>query len=132
MSEQRWIMVADGTPQIFYVGQTDLTDSDIEEAIARGGIIVLKEARAMRTIVLPTPQGVNQSNMLTPVSICRAGATLRIRPTAWFWPDEDKEGMDALNKQLESCGYAELKHRAEKSGIELPGRGGVNADGLKI
>lgn len=123
MSE-RWIMVSDGTPQLLYTGKTELSDGQIREAVRQNDIIILTEARAMRTIVIPTPEGVNQSNMLTPISICRGGVKLRIKPLAWLWPDEDREAMSVLEKQLEKCGYAELKHRANKAGLVTP-------DGLK-
>lgn len=127
----RWIMVSDGTPQIFYVGRTELGDDQISFLAQKGMFLELEEARAMRTIVLPTPQGVNQSNMLTPISICRGGVKLKVKPLSYFWPDEDKEGMEALNKQLGSCEGAEVKHRAEKAGIHLAGPG-INPDGLKL
>lgn len=126
MSEKkmRWVLVSDGTPQIFYAGQTELNDDAIREAVRQNDIIHLKETRAMRTIVIPTPQGVNQSNMLTPVSICRGGVDLHIKPTSWFWPDQDDEAYKVLLGQLDKCGYAEVKHRAAKAGIVTP-------DGMK-
>jgi hypothetical protein len=128
--KERWIMVSDGTPQIFYVGKTDLDEAEIRENLRAGRELTLTETRAMRTIVLPTPQGVNQSNMLTPVSISRGGIRMVIRPVSWFWPDEDKEGYGVLLGQIEKCDGAELKHRAEKAGLTLAGN--VNADGLKL
>lgn len=132
MSKERWIMVADGTPQIFYVGKTTLDDDKISFLAQKGMFLDLEDARAMRTIVLPTPQGVSQSNMLTPVSICRGGFKLRVKPTSYFWPDEDEETMAALNKQLEQCDSSEIKHRAEKAGIHIAGAGAVTPDGMRI
>ena len=116
---------------VFYAGRTELTDSQIEGIVREGGIVVLEETRAMRTLMIPTPQGVNQSNMLTPISICRGGVRLRIRPISWFWPDEEEEAMEVLLNQLERCDHAEVKHRAAKAGIHLAGTGAVTPDGMK-
>ena len=119
-AKERWIMASDGTPQMIYVGKTTLTDEEINEARMNGEYITLAECRVMRTIIIPAPDGVNQSNMLMPNSIARRGMTTRIVPNAYFWPDECDSTLEVLLDQIKKCESAEIKHRAKQAGLVTP------------
>lgn len=131
MSEERWIMISDGTPQMLWVGKTMLTDEEIEETTAAGKFVLLNEARTLRTVMVPHPEGFVQSNQLTPAGICRGATTVRVRPMAYLWPDEDESTMKPLMQQVESCSQSELKHRAKEAGLTLAGGRDLNHDGMR-
>lgn len=124
-TDKRWILVSDGTPQMLYVGQTDKSAAEIVEDRTNNKMLKLENCRVMRTLIIPAPDGVNQSNMLLPNSIARRGMTTYVLPMAFFWPDEDEDTMAALADQLGKCASAELKHRVKKAGLITP-------DGMRL
>ena len=84
-------MVSDGTPQSMYAGKTALEEEELDERMASGKAIELTDCRAMRTLIMPGHNGaITQSEILTPVCLARSGIRLKLRITAYFWPDEDK------------------------------------------
>jgi hypothetical protein len=131
VSEERWIMISDGTPQMLWVGKTTLDDEKIEEITAAGKFVLLNEARTLRTVMVPHPEGFVQSNQLTPAGICRGAITVRVRPLAYIWPDEDEHTMKPLMQQVESCSQSEMKHRAKEAGITLAGGKNITPDGMR-
>jgi hypothetical protein len=126
MSKKRWVLMHDGTPQMEYLGQTDMADKDIEETIAEGGVIILEECRCLRTVLVPGPEGINQSNILTSNSVARGPISLRIRPNGWWRPDEDKHAMEVLEKQMAACDKNEIAQRAKEAGLVTADAGPPN------
>jgi hypothetical protein len=132
VSEQRWIMVGDGTPQMLWVGKTTLDDTEIDKLSMEGRYMVLDEARCLRTVLMPNPQGgIIMQNQLTPAGICRGAATIRVKPASYIWPDEDQATMGPLMEQVKNCSQSELKHRAKEAGIELAGANALTSDGMR-
>ena len=126
MSEERWIMASDGTPQMVYVGKTQLDDDAIEAIGKSGGFLVLNECRTMRTILIPNPEGgIIMQNQMVPAAICRGAATIRIKPVSYIWPDEDDATMGPLMDQIKKCSQSELQHRAKEAGLVTP-------DGMRV
>lgn len=128
--EGRWIMMSDGTPQTLYVGKTKLTTEEIIEARSNNELIEITEGRVMRTVILPTPEGINQSNMLMPNSIARRGLTHYVMPASFFWPDECDATMEVLKDQIKKCEGSEVKHRLKQAGLVGPD-GGTTPDGMR-
>jgi hypothetical protein len=132
--KERWIMVSDGTPQQFYVGKTPFNDDMVSNIAKHHEVLPLTETRVMRTMLVPNMEGgVTQSNMLTPISICRSGVDFKVKPLAWLWPEEDEATMAALRKQLDKVEGAEVKHRMSEAGLvqatDQPGV--VDLDGMR-
>jgi len=118
-NSDKWVLVSDGTPQLLYLGKTPLDDSGISDRLS--SFIFLGECRCLRTILVPGPQGVAQQNILTSNSIARAGILMRIRPVSWWWPEEDEDAMEVVQKMIEHAEVEELRHRVEKAGIVVTG-----------
>lgn len=127
MSEKRWILVSDGTPQMMYAGQTTLDELSLDKDIEAGKLIELTDCRAMRTILMPTPQdgGISQSEMLSPLSVARCGIRVKIKVQAYFWPDEDSATNSAFMRKILPVEAAEVKHRAHEAGLVTP-------DGMRL
>ena len=86
----RWIMISDGTSQMMYAGKTALSEDELDDAIVMSRLIELNECRAMRTLLMPTPQGgVTQNEIITPISCARTGVRIKLRVRAYLWPDQD-------------------------------------------
>ena len=117
---KRLICVSNGTPQMEYVGYTDVPEGALDEGVAAGQMLTLTECRCMRTILMPTASGVEQSNILTPIGIARGGITLRVSPRSYWWPDQDADTLKALHKQLEVCCSAEISARCADAGLVAP------------
>jgi len=117
MPEKRLIVVSNGTPQMEYVGVTDFTDKEIESS----GMLELSEARCLRTILMPQGGSISQDIIMTPIGIARGPITMKLRPTSYWWPDQDEGAMKALKMQTLACEKSELVHRAKDAGIETPG-----------
>jgi len=123
---QRWIIVSDGTPQTMYAGKTRLSEADLDSAIAKYELIELTECRAMRTLLIPAPQGgISQNEIITPISCARTGIRLKTKVCSYFWPDEYEAMESAFMAQIKQAEEAEVKMRAARSGI-------VTADAMKI
>jgi hypothetical protein len=121
MTEKKWILVSDGTPQMAYAGKTDLTEEQIDERIMQHKTVELTECRAMRTILIPGQDPnhpITQSNILTSHNIARGGVRMKILPTNYWWPEEDKNALAVLERQAENCAQAELATRAREAGLE--------------
>jgi len=116
MSEKRWILVSDGTPQMWYLGKTDLTDENIDEHT----ILVLEECRAARTIMMPTQKGVSQNDFLAFHAFAKRPIRVRISARAWIWPDEDPDMLSEIEKLLEQEALAERVQRARDAGLSVP------------
>jgi len=125
VSEERWLMVSDGTPQMLYLGKSRLTDEEIEKVSQEGRFLVLEECRTLRALMIPSPEGVILQNQLTPAGMCRGAAKIRVKPSSYLRPDEDSATMKPVQAQLELCEAAELKHRAKEAGL-------VTADGVRV
>jgi hypothetical protein len=120
-SKERWIMTSDGTSQMMYAGKTVLDESAIDEHIVGNRPIELTECRALRTLIVPTPDGnVGQREMMTPLGIAREGMRVKIKPLTYFWPDESKATYTALMSALEQAKHAEQMHRAREAGLVTP------------
>lgn len=120
-SKTRWIMMSDGTSQMMYAGKTIMSEEAIDEAIAANHPIELTECRAMRTLIMPTPDGnVSQRDMLTPIGIAREGVRMKLKPLAYFWPDESKTTYTALMGTIEQAQHAEQAHHAREVGLVTP------------
>lgn len=123
MSEERWILVSDGTPQAMYAGKTTLSEEEIDKVIANGQVLELKECRVMRTILAPSledPGGLSVSELLAPLSVARGAIRYKVKPKGYFWPDEHKATYRVLLKKIEPVEKAELKHRAKEAGLVTP------------
>lgn len=123
MVERRMICVSDGTPQMEYVGTTHHSEQGIDEIIKNGEVLELHDCRCMRVLLMPMGGQISQDIIMTPVSIARGPVQLKIKPSTYWWPDQDEAGMKALLKNIEACKASELVSRAKDAGIETVGRG---------
>lgn len=121
----RWIMVSDGTSQMMYAGKTTLSEAELDDAIMLGQLIELNECRAMRTLLMPSPQGgIAQNELMTPISCARTGVRIKLRVRAYLWPDQDAILEEAFLGQVRQAEDSEVQMRAARSGI-------VTADAMK-
>jgi hypothetical protein len=121
MDKARWIMMLDGTSQTMYAGKTTLSEEAIDGDMTANRPIELTECRALRTIIMPTPNGdVGQRDLLTPLGIAREGIRMKIKPLAYFWPDESEVTYGAFMGTIEQARHAEQVHRAKEARIILP------------
>ena len=127
MNEERWIMMSDGTPQMYYVGKTDLTD----EQIAAANNVCLTECRAARTVMIPGQKGVRQTDFLTYLSFTNKPIKIQIRPSSWIWIDQDPTMLQNFEQMLESIAAQETIERAERAGLSIA-RGEVTPDGMRM
>lgn len=123
--QRRWLLVSDGTPQMHYVGTSFLTDDEIDELDLKGEYLLLEDCRSLRTLIMPSPDGVLMQNQITPISLCRGAVRVRIRPTSYVRPDEDEATMKVLSAQIKKCEENELEHRMKEAGL-------VPADGARV
>lgn len=108
----RLIIVDIGSPQTLFVGLTDLTDSSIDARMAEGVPIVLHECRYLRTILqLAPPANIVMKDAVTAMPVARNNTTMKVLPRAYWWPDQDKEGMRKLEQLIEACRQAEMTER---------------------
>lgn len=122
----RWIMISDGTSQMMYVGKTVLSEDELDDSIMMSRLIELNECRAMRTLLMPAPQGgITQNELITPVSCARTGIRLKTRVLAYFWPDQNAALEEAFMGQIKQAEDAETQIRAARAGI-------VTADAMKV
>lgn len=122
----RWIMISDGTSQMMYAGKTALSEEELDDAIMMSRLIELNECRAMRTLLMPSPQGgITQNEIITPISCARTGIRMKLRVRAYLWPDQDAVLEEAFLGQIKQAEDAEFQMRAARSGI-------VTADATKI
>lgn len=121
-NEGRWILMSDGTSQMMYAGLTILSEEAIDEAIMMNRPIELTECRAVRTFLTPSPQGIGQNEIMSPVGIARAGIRMKVKAAAYFWPDEEELTKASFMKQLDACNQSEAQHRAAAAGIVAPSR----------
>jgi hypothetical protein len=114
----RWIMISDGTPQMMYAGKTALSEGELDDAIMMGRLIELNECRAMRTLLMPSPQGgITQNEIITPISCARTGVRIKLRVRAYLWPDQDAVLAETFLGQIKQAEDAEVQMRAARSGI---------------
>ena len=118
MEEERWILVSDGTAQTLYAGMTKLSEEEVDLAIQEHRPVELRDCRVVRTVIMPLAQGgITQNEFMTPVSVARSSARVKVMPQAYFWPDEDETTMRSLQEKLGPAKEAEAKHRAAEAGI---------------
>lgn len=127
MSEdnKRWIVISNGVPQREIVGKTDMTDEEVQQAVDKGQVIKLEEARYLQSIHLPTPAGIAQSIQIVPIGLNRSHITLRTKVVYFYDPQQEEAGYKELLHQMEVCEKNEVEHRAKDAGIETPGSGGL-------
>ena len=120
-SQKRWVLVSDGTSQMLYAGQTDLDEAELDEMVEAGRPVELHECRALRTLLMPSPNGqVTQRDMMSPISIARRGIRVMVKVNAYFWPDEDKLTYKTFLETLDPVQRAEATQRAKDAGIVTP------------
>jgi len=129
MKEERWIVASDGTPQMAYIGKTKMDDDEVIATIEDGGVIVLTECRALRTILVPNEEGIAQQNYLTPHNIALDSVTITIKPVSWWWLNEDKFASGKYKEMMDACQKAALATRAKNSGLVMPR---TNNDGMRL
>lgn len=112
MPEKKWILVTDGTPQVEFLGKTDLNDDELNERMAMGVAIPFEEVRCLRTILMPSPKGFNQTVSLTSISIASVETRKHIKPTGWWWPEKDDFAMRAISRYVENCRKEEVASRS--------------------
>ena len=118
---RRWIVVGDGTSQMAYVGKTCMDDSALHALSSERGFLVMDECRALRTLLLPSPEGgVVMQNQLTPIGITRGAVRMHVLLTTYYWPDEDEATFRALTDQIKRCEEVEMAHRAKEAGLVTP------------
>jgi hypothetical protein len=120
-NESRWVMVSDGTSQMMYAGKTVLSEAAIDTCMAVGRPIELTECRTLRTIIIPGPDGsVGQREMMSPIGTAREGIRVKIKPLAYFWPDESDATNKAFANSVSQAEQAEQIHRAREAGLITP------------
>ena len=128
------IAVSDGSTNKLFVGWTKASEEEINCAmmnyLPNAGAnppIYLHDARVLRELTVPTPQGIAISIQVVPYSACAAGVDLTLRQTHYFWP----KGVDArkILSLIDTCEKDELKARANQAGITTPNGMRVGPDG---
>lgn len=120
--EKRWIIVSDGTAQTMYAGKTILGEVAIDDCIKEGLAIELAECRALRTILMPMPNGaIALREMVTPIGFTRGGVRMSIKPTAYLWPHEDEKAYPGFLEALKTAEENETRQRIEDAGLSAPG-----------
>lgn len=131
----QYFVVSDGTSQCFYVGKVQQSDFDVVKHEGIGeelqlvldtdGYITLFEARCIRALMVPTPEGIQLSNTVMSIGMARDALTIRIRPTMSYWVGQSEPDLDLLIKHIGRCERQEQEHRAQAAGIALvkPGIG---------
>jgi hypothetical protein len=131
--EGAWVIVGDGSPYT-YVGKADTAEiGAVEKGEAVG--LHLYGVRQVQTIVMPTQspldpnkQMVGQENLVGPVSLCAADATMWIRVTKLIVADPAT--VEIIEEKYKMAERADVEDSARASGIE-PVRGTVNKDGYR-
>ena len=115
-----WVVCGDGAPQREFVGKTKLSRERFEIEVDQGSFIELHEAMCIKTMHIPTPQGVAMSTQCIPLNFNRGPINMLIKPVWVYFPEDDAEGFSFLKKQLEIAEQAAAAHRAKDSGLVLP------------
>ena len=119
--EKRWIIASDGTAQTMYAGRTGLKEEAVNTRMSQGIPIELTECRTLRTLLMPMADGsIGQKEVMSPIGITRAGVRLMIKPSAYFWPDEDELTNKTFMETLKSAKEAETKSRVAAAGLLTP------------
>jgi len=114
----KWILVSDGTPQCLYVGKVDLNE-DGKPFISKDGFLTLSECRYLRTMMIPTPQGIEINNSVQTIGVTNGPIALAIKPAMYYWPDQDQASMSQLERMIAGCERQEAAHRAQAAGLSL-------------
>ncbi len=131
--EKRWIIVSDGTAQTMYAGKTRLKEETINARISQNIPIKLTECRALRTLLVPMPNGsVGQKEMVSPIGIARTGICFTVTPSAYFWPDEDELTNRTFKEALKPAEESEMQHRVEAAGLVTAGTTQIGPGGKLI
>lgn len=117
----KWIVISDGTPQCLYVGKVELSEEGGRPLMSKDGFLTLHECRYLRTMMIPTPQGIQLSNSVMSIGVSRGPTVVALQPAMYYWPDQNSEDMAILMKQIEICEKEETAHRAQAAGITLAG-----------
>ena len=129
---KRFVLISDGTPQILYLTETDLDVEAISDHMQNNTPMLLTECRILRTLMIPSQDGIVAQNMVTSYGIFRGPVEIYVRPTSFVFPDQDDAVMAALQKQLKHCKENEIRNRAADSGLVMVSPGPRNnPDGLR-
>ena len=121
--ERRLIAVSDGGMNKLFVGWTNLTDKEAFDHMQDGEPFILHDARVMREVNIPTPQGIVLSISVVPYAACREGIELPILATHYFWPEG--ADLEKLTEMIDKCKEDEVKTRAAAANIVTP-------DGMRV
>jgi hypothetical protein len=98
-----------------------------------GRAIELTECRALRTLLLPSPNGgIAQKEMISPIGLARTGIRFTIKPSAYFWPDEDELTQKTFMAALKPVEETEMQHRAEAANVVIPGATRIGPGGKLV
>jgi hypothetical protein len=120
--EPRMIIVSNGAGST-YIGYVTTFPTGMLE----GGPILLKEARLLSVVTIPREHNGQMvlSQVTKPMAMpaCSGPINMYIRPTMWFWPDEDANALIRLGALLKGAEQHEKDQRMAESGLITPGRG---------
>jgi len=128
MREERWIAVSDGTPQTWYIGKTDLT----EDQVVQANSILLTECLMARSIIVPAQEGFGQTDFFAHLNFSKKPITLRVRPIAWYWLDQNEEMLKIFQVALEQKMQQDMIDRAKAAGLAIAGESQITKDGLRM
>ena len=118
MSEERWVVVSDGTPNTRLVGKTSLDDDALASVLNRRSMMVLREVRAILTVAIPTAKGILYQSQMTALDFFKGAApAVRLVPQMLYFMADDPSAMKEFETQLESI---QLEERASAAGLHTP------------
>ena len=119
----RTVILGDSNSNFMYVGETNLSDSDLRTYIQDGTPIHIKEARVFhhQIVMMMTPQGPNTmaSTKVYPFPLTNSGGEMLIRATVYIDVDSSPEFAKNLRSLMSDCHDLEQKLRAQQSGLML-------------
>jgi len=120
-------VLSDGTPQMLYVGKVPQDKCKIVEYPRIGkelrllpdddGYVTVYECRCIRTIMVPTPEGIGVNNSVMSLGMSNCAIMLRIKPTMYYWAGQNDGDFDKLVQSIASCERNEQEHRAKAAGL---------------
>jgi hypothetical protein len=115
-----WVVCSDGSPQSTYVGKTDLSGADVVFSMNENLSILLRDALVIKTMHIPTPQGVAVSTQCVPIDFNRGPVDISIKPVWAYFPEDDEDGFKILKQHVDMALEASAAHKAKDAGIILP------------
>lgn len=124
------VVVSDGGSNKLFVGWTIWDEDEFKKEAEARELVHIQDARILREVTIPTPQGLSITVQVIPYGACMAGCELKILVTHYFFPN--KVDAKKLEELIAACKKSELADRAHRSGLSMARDGRVGPDGRRV